>query len=993
MTNAARSMPWLVGNLDRNSGRKSALALRRSSGKAARTHKHDDTQWTEPLEPRQLLAADPITQNHPVFFAGYGSAQTDGVINAAEWAASTPISRAVPNQHNAAATVRYMFNERGLFVGIEVQDDKLWADGGGRGAGNIWDYADDDGVGLYFDASNTRLRFMPQTGRFLGMNLGRILGPRTGDGVVTRFDYLRGNGAGWGVNVNPGGALTPGMRWRTRLWGTANNNSDIDRGWSSEIFLPWATIGMTGMPANGQSIGTNFHVIFDSLGGRFDGENTSRSADPNIRFGPRVNDDDVQGAYSSLDKTWSGFRGPMNYAQLVFSNQFAADAPAAISNLSIDPSGYGARLNFIAPSASQTNTLPGASGGATAARYAIRIASSAIDSEDAWNSASVVTNTFVPKLAGLRESVRIGNLTPETTQHLAIRAVDAAGRLGPIVSQSFTTLSASNDPTAGERVIVSPAGGTLVTESGEPWIMIGSHAVVNTRYMRNAYPGWVWNASGRDFTNFAEFPGLEGSVDGYFDKLVEYGVNTLRVPLEWIALENSPEARSQLPNGMYWLEYPARTFNPAMRSYLETMMEQADRVGIKLILHPFGTFNYRTFFELSPYARVNGGPLDSMNQFYTNPEVLSMAGNRMRTIIDWVNESGNAHTIIGYEPINEWDSLTHGGGTQPATIPAQVNEMRRRARFLSALADQVRAHEPDALLIHSGVEVTPRGPVARSVFYSDTFDVLAPHWYTPTTSQSVNNPDRDKSVRAAVDYAGLAQGWVSQRRDNRPVHNGEWGQVGAGFPGGRVYYTGVSAQADPSKPWTVAEDVALYRATAWASLASGTAGPGLRLGSTEMRDLVPANISPETTGYLPLPLPLGMRQVQQQMSRIVNDAGVSIDWAHFDPTSLAGRMSFTGLTFSQSSRPVYGFGASDGSQGLAYVLKNGNVLTGAVVGAGMSISGLVAGDYVVEVWSGDPSVSTSVLSRFDSIASVNGVVSFALPSLAVDAVIKFKRIG
>ncbi len=62
-------------------------------------------------------------------------------------------------------------------------------------------------------------------------------------------------------------------------------------------------------------------------------------------------------------------------------------------------------------------------------QYAIRWSEHPIISELDWQSASSVPNTFVPLPRARIESLQIGGLEPETTYHLAIRAVDVAGRM------------------------------------------------------------------------------------------------------------------------------------------------------------------------------------------------------------------------------------------------------------------------------------------------------------------------------------------------------------------------------------------------------------------------------------------------------------------------------------------------------------------------------------------------------------------------------------
>lgn len=936
----------------------------------------------EALEQRVCFAADPITTNHAVWFAAYGNPRVDGVVRPAEWAKATPIVRAQPNRSESAVTVRMLYNERGLFLSADVRDQYIWADGNGGGSGDWWEYANDDSLALYFDPTNTRKRFLPTAGRFLGFNTGKLLGLESGPGVVKRSSYLMGDAAGFGTPAMPDARLYPGTKWMTKFVGTPNNNSDVDVGWATEIFLPWGALNMAGMPANGASITMNFQVFFDDTGGVRDWRTWDQnSADLEARFGPRTLDDQISGTDSSFTVSNPGWQGPINYAWLTFSDQRVLDAsPRQVATLSVtDVSGYGARLRFNAPRPS--SVLAPFRGGV--AGYEIRTSLSPIDGEDAWNTAAVVQNNFVPKAAGKAENLRIGGLNPGTPYYVAIRAVDAAGRRGAITTAFFTTQTTDVDDTGGDRVIVAPGGGTLQTESGTPFIINGSHAVMTNLYVRNLFPGDMWNAAG-NYVNFVTNPGGEGTAAGFFQSLASYGVNTLRVPLEWIALPDA--GRAELPRGMAWMEYPAGNFNPDMRTYLWNMMDEAAAAGLKLILHPFSTFNYKTYFELTPFAAQNGGPLTDINNFYQTPAVLTMAINRVKVIMDWINQHEHQETILGIELINEWDDWTWTLSASGNGDPSRTLEMRQRSSFMTKLGAAVKAYDPDVNILSSSIGLIPRGPTARALFVSDAFDVLAPHFYTASTSEPINSSAADKSIRPVSDWGALANYWTTSRRDNRPINNGEWGLVRWHWTGGKVYYTGYSAGADPTKPWTVSMDTDMYRTTTWTSIAAGFAGGGLRLGSTEMRDLIPDGLNPGDHGYLPIPLPESMRRIQTSVATFFEDTRTQLDWAGMDSTTLAGRVRFG----NTQGHALISVGSTTGDQGLLYILQDANRSSGTVTGATATIDGLQLGttNYTFEVWS--TGASADVIATLTGIVPVAGKATFTLPDFDRDVMIKFK---
>lgn len=932
----------------------------------------------EGLEPRTLLAADPITGNHPLWTAISGGAKINGVIRPAEWAGAFTVTRTQAHVDGSNVTLMMKYSARGLMIAADVRDTRLWADGTGNGAGPRWEFWHDDAIALFFDPRNSRARNLPATGRMLAFNLGGMKAPINGGGKVSRYEYLRGNGHGLGAHINFDGSLTPGVKWATRIRGTVNNNTDIDIGWTAEVMIPWAFLGMSGPPLNGRQIGMNFELFDDNDGGDVVVNYYGTDPDPNKRLGDRVIDDHYSAVTGSFNYANSGWQGPTNYAILQFVDRAATDQPRAVADLSVSQiSGYGVRLDFRSPAATQA-------GKGHVAGYDLRISTMPITTEAEWNSAATIENNFVPHLRNRAEKLNLGGLTPDTGYHIAVRARDHAGRLSDISSVSFTTLSTLEDASGGQRVIVSPHGNTLVTESGDPFIMVGGTIGVTSLYSRTLYAGQIWNPNDQTFINFSQRANNEGTIDGYFESLASYGVNTLRVQLERVVLENSSAARSQLPEGMAWLEWrepgdSQSTFNPAMKQYLHAMMAAADAAGIKFILQTFNNFNYDSNLDLTPFATVNGGSISGMNQFFSSPQVLEMAKTRMEVLADWVRESPHAHTMIGFELVNEWD-----GGN-----PHDIADMRNRAKFLVRLADHLHNYAPEINVLSTTIGLQPRGPVARALFYSDAFDMLDPHFYTPSTAEPVNNPAADKTVRPAIDYGALAAYWLTNRRDNRPIHNAEWDLVGTRWSGGSPYYSGYSSNADPARPYSMAQDEAIYRVTSWTSIAAGLAGSGLRIGGSEMRDTYPSTISPTTTGYVPFGLTIGMREIQASVSAFVRGEGseLAFDWSAYQARTLAGRLGFT----NAGNHHLRAWGSTDDDQGLVYVLRDAGRGGATVSDASLQIEGLTRnGVYEFEFWS--TGAEAAVVGRISGIiAGLNTTVT--LPTFTSDVMIKFRRAG
>jgi hypothetical protein len=921
--------------------------------------------WLEGLESRVLMAADPVSPDHPLWVIPRGAAVVDGVLNDADWAGAGEVLRTVPTRDDNGVSVRMMYNDQGVFYGVTVQDFSLWADGTGSGAGNRWEVEQDDSFTVYFDADNSRDLVFGASDRAFGINLGASTDPinRGDGGAVRRYKLVKGDGAGGAPDANPGGDLASGTQYVTSLQGTVNNGSDRDTGWVTEVFLPWAALGMSGAPVNGQTVGMNFVVIQDGAGGSRDLTDHRGLAD---RFTtPHFVDDEAWGVHSSYSATQAGVRGPVNYAEAMFVDARAGSTPAAVAVSSVtNVTAFGARLNFTAPA--------GTSGGTGhVAGYQVRYSASAINSEGKWVDAAVFANAYVPRLRGLAESLRLVELSPGTTYHVAVRAVDAAGNLGPISADATFTTSALPFEGYKGNVVPSPMGRTLQYENGESFVVVGDHLGISWQYTRTLFPGLIWDNVGHQFLNFndAQHRAVE-DIDAYMNELRAHGVNTMRTYLE---LENVHVAGNPgpLPQGTYWIENTPGSYNPSMRQFVLNLLDRAAAHGIHVILSPFDTFSYDEAFGVEgPWAQSRGGPLSTIDHFFQNPlgtvnqQTLNIAKARMLAVVGWVNESAHKDRLLGYEFLSEWDSYEwtlhpDGGGES-----GRETELRTRAVYMNDLAGYVKSISPEHLVLNSTITHDPRGPVARLDFLSRSFDALTPHMYTSGNEEPINNPQSDTKVLPAREMGYFTAYWVANRTDRAPILNGEWGMTRAAWPGGVPAY---------SASFTQAEDEAIYRTVTWSGLASGQAGTGLRIAADELA----------FRGYL---LTDAMRDTQLVVSNFVQSTSLAIDFGSFTYENLAGRVRAT----SVAGKSLLAWGISDGAQGLVYVLQNTNATTGTVTDGRLTIDGLRADQIVdAEVWSTAAGTTAPMATR-SGVFVGTGQYVIDLPSFAQDVVVKFK---
>jgi hypothetical protein len=212
--------------------------------------------------------------------------------------------------------------------------------------------------------------------------------------------------------------------------------------------------------------------------------------------------------------------------------------------------------------------------------------------------------------------------------------------------------------------------------------------------------------------------------------------------------------------------------------------------------------------------------------------------------------------------------------------------------------------------------------------------------------------------------------------------------VGDKWTNGTPYYSDYSSDADPNHPYTLAQDEAIYRVASWVSIASGLAGSGLRIGGSEMRDVYPDTSHPETTGYFPVPLTIGMRQIQQSISSFVAGEGgaLDFDWTNYRMHTLTGCLTFA----DTGGHTLHAWGSTDGDQGMAYVLSDRGKSAATVSGATLNVEGLTAGAaYDFEVWS--TGADAHVISTLTGVIAGPRITGIALPNFGTDVMLKFKR--
>jgi hypothetical protein len=498
--------------------------------------------------------------------------------------------------------------------------------------------------------------------------------------------------------------------------------------------------------------------------------------------------------------------------------------------------------------------------------------------------------------------LRIAGLSPSSTYHVAVRAGDATGHLGDLSNVASFTTAATRGAGTG-RVIPAPDGSGLIFEDGTPFVPVAEHLGIAWGWFRNLFPGDVWDPPHQVFQNYRSTPALEGPVGPHLDDLASRHVNTLRVFLERLAMDQT--GNPEKPRGRYWIEFPAGTFNPSMRQLVLNVLAEAAARDIYLIFTPFDTFTWRAAFAQEAPGTSATADLASVEDFFQNPATLDMARRRLRQVMDWVAESPYADHLLGWEPLNEWDSnwtLNAEGDTETG----RPTEMRRRAGWIHALNEYVRAQDPDRLVFSSSARLDPRGPSpARSS--RPLLRRPGAALYTNSSEEPINNPAADKKVLPAIENAQLTAYWLTHRSDLRPLLNGDWGMTPSEWPGGVSFY-------GPS--FTQQEDEALFRVVTWTGLAAGQMGQGIRITGDELT----FNLNALTSE---------MGNVERAVSAVATNSVIAPTLPHFAASTLAGRITATGA----AGATLLAWGVRDGATGLAYVLQDGNRSSGPVTDA------------------------------------------------------------
>ena len=321
-----------------------------------------------------------------------------------------------------------------------------------------------------------------------------------------------------------------------------------------------------------------------------------------------------------------------------------------------------------------------------------------------------------------------------------------------------------------ETVALCPESEVLATSrlslSGTEFIDSAGRVVMlrgaNTGGRNKFAPFFPFEFSESGFELQTDAPSFDNAKKGYLDQLASWGINVIRLPFSWEALE--PE------RGRYDTEYLAR--------YL-SLIDSAGERGMRVIVD----FHQDVFAAVfcgdgfPPWAVLDSsiapqegcanwflnylqpGPMhDAFDDFWNNEDGLMDAFEAMwRYMAEsaWMHEA-----VIGFEIINE-----------PA--PGHQDEAQWVAEELPAfyerMATVIEEVAPGALVFFdaTGLDAVDqdtgmRRPVGERM-------VFAPHFYDPSAFMGIGTPETFITDEGLGRWAALGQEW------NLPVFVGEFG--------------------------------------------------------------------------------------------------------------------------------------------------------------------------------------------------------------------------
>ena len=360
----------------------------------------------------------------------------------------------------------------------------------------------------------------------------------------------------------------------------------------------------------------------------------------------------------------------------------------------------------------------------------------------------------------------------------------------------------------------------FVTDDGASWHPIGHNDAISWPDLDGLY-------ARRDLA----------AVEARFAGWVASGVTCVRLMLE-------------CAHGRHrYLERPAGRFVPAMVRAWDDLFAICERVGLRVMLTPMDTFWMWNRWAHHPWNRANGGPLDRKDRSLDDDGLLDALKGRLEFAVGRWSGSG---VLWAWDLWNEMHPANGGGSAA------------RMTSVIAALSDHVRgleerlygrSHLQTVSVFGPVLDEYPHEDIAEPVFRHPKLDFASIHIYR---KGSIDRPRN--TVAPALAMAAIVADCLAEIGDDRPFLDTEHGPI-HGFNDHRVTLP---------EPF----DDEMFRHMAWAHLASGGAGGGLRWPYRH-----------------PHRLTEGMRAAQAAMAAVLP----AVDWTRLRRRNKTGAVSATGF--------------------------------------------------------------------------------------------------
>lgn len=376
------------------------------------------------------------------------------------------------------------------------------------------------------------------------------------------------------------------------------------------------------------------------------------------------------------------------------------------------------------------------------------------------------------------------------------------------------------------------------------------------------------------------------AAEEYFEKLSSYGVNTLRIMLEY----------AQDRSGVSLLEKPLGVYNDSVIKIWDEIFRLAEKYDIYLIVTPWDPFWMYENWDVNPYNEANGGPIKTLSQFLTDPQVKLWQKERFRFIIE---RYGSSERVLAWELNNEIE-LWYGHVFYKAdyTIGNEAREwLGEMSAFIREL--EMELYGDTHLLTVSTARPGLTGTLAGKLYRFDYIDFFTTHFYFDTVKNPSDPLAIARDVSANINYHNYLFG------DSLPFMDSESGPI-------------------DRWPQPTGFDAECYRAFSWSHLASGGTGTGLRW--------------PYTSPHM---MPDRLLGVLSSISRFIASGG--IDWLNFKGVNLDMEISLLsgGKTFHTCSGNDY----ENLRELIGWAMSSSKI--GVVT---LELKGLEQGKYRMEIW-------------------------------------------